>query len=866
MSIAIASLPIEDAMPRYRSALVKSDRTTYQDKDQKSSNYVIDDQLEAVNALKLVLAGHEIEELPFWLRQSLRTEVDKAEKIDGHSRSNGETQYNGRIDQEEIDLAIQVLTKGKSPMEVLAEIVLPNPDAYFKPGFTMNHETFKFAQPVRITEPWVASWGKKNSQGNDALIASSYNGGIKISGTLVNDCEDFTWVLNQQLSQGNKFLIFDTAFSAKAGEWSGPSIESKRMFTLEINGKAVRPLNVFSQADGMIESYNGTLIFSLNNFESIKTLSIKTFDGREINLNVSNIRIASDSNVYPEIKPKFNLATNQLGYLKGFPKKALLTFSEKRDFNKINFNAIDSETGKVVYQGTSDNWQFFAQSGQMLLSLDFSVLNKLGLYKISIPKQQGIDSELISNPFPITDSPAKLLQNLRNDSLNAYYYWTCGEEGPYNCHDQDKHASELGAESKIRDVSGGWHDAGDFGKYVPNGAFALGVMLEAYDYFPAAFKYNSFDLKNEVSGDDLLNYGKTELDWLLKMQTADGSVNHKVASRDWPMDEEAPASDQREKTVIPPSTTATADLAAVMAKASVIYKNNPKAHAERYLEAAKAAWAFLEKHPEHITIKPTYAGKQYGGPYIDEANSDQDERFWAAVELYNATGKENYANFISKYIGNLTAEKLSQEPILYWSNVNFFGYYSLVTSKRKLPDEITSKVRQHLISYGDNMISLQEKNPFQIAHAGRAGNMDWGSNGVILTEAMQLLFTYKLTADSKYALSAYKMMDYIFGLNAVGYSFVTGYGSKFPKDVHFRPTMSGFYKRINGMVSGGANSTEIGGDVPLASIWKEPPYTHYADNHRSWATNEVAINWNAPLVAAVSILNEILPLIQSKNK
>ena len=155
------------------------------------------------------------------------------------------------------------------------------------------------------------------------------------------------------------------------------------------------------------------------------------------------------------------------------------------------------------------------------------------------------------------------------------------------------------------------------------------------------------------------------------------------------------------------------------------------------------------------------------------------------------------------------------------------------------------------------ILEKQSQNPFGVTLTGRNDNLDWGSNGFVLNSALQLLFAYSLTSESKYKVGAQKAMDYILGQNPVGTSYVTGLGQVSPHQVHFRPTMSRRIAMPAGLLAGGPNNVDIGGDVPLASIWNKAPFLHYADHHRSWATNEVTIYWNAALASVATILSSI---------
>lgn len=82
------------------------------------------------------------------------------------------------------------------------------------------------------------------------------------------------------------------------------------------------------------------------------------------------------------------------------------------------------------------------------------------------------------------------------------------------------------------DVSGGWYDAGDVGKYVSPGSTAANTLLWAYKLYPEKFfngQNNIPEIGNAIP--DILDEVKYELDFLLKMQDEEsGGFHMKVKS------------------------------------------------------------------------------------------------------------------------------------------------------------------------------------------------------------------------------------------------------------------------------------------------------------------------------------------------
>jgi len=147
-----------------------------------------------------------------------------------------------------------------------------------------------------------------------------------------------------------------------------------------------------------------------------------------------------------------------------------------------------------------------------------------------------------------------------------------------------------------------------------------------------------------------------------------------------------------------------------------------------------------------------------------------------------------------------------------------------------------------------------------IGIAGEEDQMNWGSNGVISTVAIEQLWIYKLTGKRQYLESAYDMSHWFFGLNPVGMDFVTGRYAVQPKWPHFRPLTSEAVPidDMPGFIVGGPNSVELKGDTAAAVLQNLAPMRVYIDNENSWATNEVAINWQVAFASYMTLLDHYL--------
>ena len=203
------------------------------------------------------------------------------------------------------------------------------------------------------------------------------------------------------------------------------------------------------------------------------------------------------------------------------------------------------------------------------------------------------------------------------------------------------------------DVTGGWYDAGDQGKYVVNGGIAAWTLMNQYERAvargtDAEFKDGKMNIpehKNKIP--DLLDEARWEVEFMLKMQVPDGQpkagmVHHKIHDMAWTALGTRPEKDDQPRFLWPPSTAATLNLAATAAQCARVFEKLDKAFSAKCLAAAEKAWAAAAANPA------VYAGTSAvgGGPY-DDANVS-DEFYWAAAELFITTKKDVYKAFVEK--------------------------------------------------------------------------------------------------------------------------------------------------------------------------------------------------------------------------
>jgi endoglucanase len=402
------------------------------------------------------------------------------------------------------------------------------------------------------------------------------------------------------------------------------------------------------------------------------------------------------------------------------------------------------------------------------------------------------------------------------------------------------------------DCSGGWHDAGDYGRYVVNSGITTGTLLLAYEL--NSEKLRRFDLQLPESGGalpDMLAEIRWNLDWMLKMQDADGGVWHKATTARFPgfvMPEK-----DREPTLIIGSgtapfktTQATADFAAVCAIAGRVYAPFDPAYAKKCTDAAERAWQWLLKTPDHPYIHNP-EGIQTGG-YGDK--DARDERLWAAAELYRTTGDASaHRHFLEHYRDWQPA--LRADAPQGWANVENLAFYTYALCER---EDVDAAARQSIITdavaAADAIVDRVTDHGYRIAMLPK--QYAWGSNSVVANYAMMLQLTNRLAPRQAYIDAAADAVHYLCGRNTFNTSFITHVGEKYAMRPHHRPSAAdGVDEPWPGLLVGGPNVNQGRGELKDPT---RPPARCWIDAAESYTMNENAINWNAAIVFVLADL------------
>ncbi|MFL5741552.1 MAG: glycoside hydrolase family 9 protein [Flavisolibacter sp.] len=544
-----------------------------------------------------------------------------------------------------------------------------------------------------------------------------------------------------------------------------------------------------------------------------------------------------------------DIKLNQIGFYPGTKKMAVTTAQASGD----KFYILSSNEKDTVYRGTLSEKRQSAYSSTQTRIADFSDLRKTGNYFVFVP---GIGK---SYAFRIADH---VTHDLAVSVLKGFYFmrsnipldkkyagkWARPPGHPDTAVEiHPSAASEQRPAGTIISTPGGWYDAGDYNKYIVNSGISVGTLLSAWEDFPDYFKNIRTNIPESADAiPDILNEALYNLRWMRTMQDPnDGGVYHKCTNAifdGWVM----PGVTKAPRYVVQKSTAAALDFAAVMAQSARIFskfKLQLPGLSDSCLTGAKKAWEWAKIHPQVLYNQremnnhydPDILTGDYGDRHID------DEWLWAAAELFVTTNSPEYFSVVK--------EKFNQPASTpSWGNVTMLAYYTFLRSPVHLSVDgklILQSMKDTVLRLANAFISKSASNAFATVMGQNRGDFVWGSNAVAANQGILLINTYQLTHDKKYLEGALSNLDYILGKNATGYCFVTGAGKKSPMHPHHRPSVAdGIEEPVPGLLVGGPNPGRQD-NCPYPFTEAE---TSYVDSDCAYAANEIAINWNAPMV------------------
>lgn len=561
---------------------------------------------------------------------------------------------------------------------------------------------------------------------------------------------------------------------------------------------------------------------------------------------------------------------NQTGYLPTTAKKATVVNSSNAP---ISWQLINQE-GSIVSSGETTVFGNDPASRDHVHIIDFSDYNTPGQgYVLRVPEIAEENNQ--SHPFDISST---IYSVMMYDALQYFYHNRSGIEitMPYAGREDlarpAGHPSDVvglnpnisGADLSYElDVTGGWYDAGDHGKYVVNGGISLWTMMNQYERslhssFGNSSLYQDGEMnipENDNNIPDILDEARWQMEFMLSMQVPAGKqfagmVHHKMHDENWTGLPTAPHEDTMTRYLRPVSTAATLNVAATAAQSYRLWKTHDLSFANTCLAAAETAWQAAQANPTLFASPSDGTG---GGPYPD--NNLTDEFYWAAAELYISTGKQVYRNAMSSSNFHL---RVPYAPS--WQETATLGTLSLALVPNGLSQANINTAKQNIITTADAWLNNIATEGYGTPLKSNNG-YPWGSNSFVMNIMVTMAYAYDYTNGNEIYLNGVsESMDYLLGRNAMDQSYLTGYGERPLMNPHHRfwafqldastPTPP------PGVISGGPNTgfedPYIQGILPTNTA----PQKAFLDHIESWSTNEITINWNSPFAWASAFLHE----------
>lgn len=559
---------------------------------------------------------------------------------------------------------------------------------------------------------------------------------------------------------------------------------------------------------------------------------------------------------------------NQLGYLPRMPKFAAYKSTSS---TPLEWQLSDA-AGKVIKSGKTKVFGEDKDAGELVHQIEFSDAQQRGIgFVLSV----GTDK---SDPFAIGSD---IYKKLKYDALAFFYHQRSGIEiaMPYAGNAQWSRPAGHLSDKKVPcapgsgcsyslDVVGGWYDAGDHGKYVVNGGISVWTLLNLYERtkFIGSSLGDYADGKllipeNKNGRNDLLDEVRWELELFMKMQVPDGEklagmVHHKMHGDKWSAIPTRPDEDKIPRFLKAPSTPATLNHAAVAAQCARIYKDVDAAFSKQCLASAEKAWGAAERNPK--IFAPGDDFKNGGGAYGDI--DAQDERYWAAAELYITTGKPEYLKAMreAKQYLQVVTNAGGGLSAMGWAAVGALGTISLAVVPNQLPKAETAKARDAVVAAAQRFAAAIEKTAYRVPFEGP--QYPWGSNSFVANNGVIFGLAYDFTKKEAFASAAVDALNYLLGRNPMAKSYISGHGARPLQNPHHRfwarQVDAKFPPVPPGVLSGGPNSKADDPTAVKAGLSGCAAQKCYIDDVMSWTTNEIAINWNAPLVWLLGFVDE----------
>lgn len=531
-----------------------------------------------------------------------------------------------------------------------------------------------------------------------------------------------------------------------------------------------------------------------------------------------------------EDNPVFGPRLNQLGFRPVQPKHFVL-IADPVGARAPAFS-IETLSGPQAFKGRIDEtiYDLNSTTGERVWVGDFTSFEEPGCYRLRV-------GQAASHPFKIGRS---VYLPLIRDAARAFFLIranTAIDDPVTGLRHSAGHQTEaaLPVDGLPRDLSGGWYNAGDFGKWTHMAAISASQMMWLHELRPSVRNLRLAVPATYPGLPDLLQQARWGLEWLFKMQNGDGSVLHKIDSRERYAWGRSPEHDIYPRKAYPATSLDAGNFAGVMLQASKVFAAYDGEFATRCRKAALRAWEWLEGHPELV-------GRDVNYP-------DTDPRQEIAWAIYAMAASQGGAEHTKRAVRSLATISL---PPLSWMAPQVLGAMSLARSD----STAAHLARAAIIRAAEPITARVEKDPY-----GFSINPDeyyWGSVEAALNAAVLCLFAAELSGHERPRWTAQMLLDYVLGCNTLDRSFVTGHGQRsITRPYHW--TCRAYDIIIPGWASGGPNRFLDGADPLLKAVISSgaPPARCFVDAceaNGSWASNEGQTSENASLILASGLI------------
>ena len=592
-----------------------------------------------------------------------------------------------------------------------------------------------------------------------------------------------------------------------------------------------------------------------------------------------------------QIQFDHHLLVDQFGYRPGDPKVAVVR-DPQAGYDKADkfapgslYQVRSAEDGHVVFAAKVAAWNggaTDASSGDRGWWFDFSSVSTPGAYFV-------FDSQKNVRSATFNIGP-HVYKDILKAAMRTYFYqrssfakrqpfadacWV--DESAYNGPDQDTQAHDVtdrSNRSKVKDLSGGWFDAGDTNKYVTFAVPVVHQLLAAYQENPSVFT-DDFAIPESGNGiPDLLDEVKWEIDWLKKMQYPDGSAALKVGDIVY-VPAAPPSSDHSRRYYVPSCTSATIASAGMFAHAAYVFDGiGPWTRETADLKArATAAW----NNYNGIAAKQT--GCDSGVVHSANADWNEDEQkaaaVVAAVYLFAITESPAYGDYIKQHYKELkpyhdegwSRYKPEQgEALLFYTTLKRADAALRSAILADKSNDAKSGSRVYGFTGGDDLYRAFLHEP----------QYHWGSNNPRAQYGNTNLdvITYGLdkSNNASYETRALEILHYFHGVNPFAIVYLSNmyrygatqaaneiYHTWFWQGTKWSNALTSACGPAPGYITGGPNANAVRDGVPasLAPPAAQPRQKAYKDWNgpwpdSSWAITEPAIYYQAAYVKLLS--------------